>query len=158
MNTKDWLDMAEMYAKKESGCNKVAVGCAIVSPDREQILTLGANRAMPDLCKTRRGCLRMELYGEDSKAHRNSGDCRAIHSEIDAISGAANRGMPLQGAVAFVTRYPCESCAKALIQAGIKDVYYGGTADISGYTRDLFERHGVGCYHVTDWREDLSDR
>lgn len=158
MNTNSWLDMAEMYAKKNSGCNKVSVGCAIVTPDREKLLTLGANQTMPDLCKTRRGCLRVELYGEDSKVHRNSGDCRAIHSEIDAISEAAGWGVPLRGAIAFVTRYPCESCAKALIRAGIKEVYYGGTADISGYTRELFERYNVNCYHVTGWREDLSDR
>lgn len=158
MNTNSWLDMAEMYAKKNSGCNKVAVGCAIVTPDREKLLTLGANKAMPDLCKTRRGCLRVELYGEDSKVHRNSGDCRAIHSEIDAISEAAGWGVPLRGAIAFVTRYPCENCAKALVCAGIKEVYYGGTSDISGYTRELFERYNVNCYHVTGWREDLSDR
>lgn len=158
MNTNSWLDMAEMYAKKLSGCNKVAVGCAIVSPDRKQLLTLGANQAMPNLCKTKRGCLRVELYGEDSKVHRNSGDCRAIHSEIDAISGAAEWGVSLHGAIAFVTRYPCESCAKALIRAGIKEVYYGGTAEVSEYTRYLFEMYKVRCYHITGWHEDLSDR
>jgi len=158
MSNKSWLDMAETYAKQHSGCNKVAVGCAIVSLTSNNVLAFGANRAMPDLCKSPRGCLRVELYGDDSKNHRNSGDCRAIHSEIDAIASAARYGISLDRSVAYVTRYPCESCAKALIQAGIYEVYYGGTAEISDYTRALFERYNVRCYHITDWREDLSDR
>ena len=158
MKNKLWLDVAEMYAKHCSGCNKVAVGCVIVSPKDNRALSFGANRAMPDLCKSPRGCLRIEMYGDDSKNHRNSGDCRAIHSEIDAIAAAACYGISLDQSVAYVTRYPCESCAKALIQAGIREIYYGGTAEISDYTKLLLDRYEVSCYHITDWREDLSDR
>lgn len=153
---KDCLDFAQLYANKVSGCNKVAVGSAIVQGD--QIVSLGANRGVPDLCKTRRGCLRVEKYGDDSKNHRNPEDCRAIHSEIDAICGAAAAGVPVRGASIFVTRYPCEGCAKAIIAAGIKRVFYGGTARISQQTADMFDEYNIDCTYIPDWKEDMSDR
>lgn len=151
-----YLDLAQMYADSVSGCNKVSVGSVIVRDGR--MLSMGANRAIPDLCKSPRGCLRVEKYGEDSKTHRCPEDCRAIHSELDAICSAACDGVSVQGASIFVTRYPCESCAKAIIRAGIKQVIYGGTSEISEYTAAMLERYGVDYIHVLGWKEDLSDR
>lgn len=156
LSWKDCLDFAQLYANKVSGCNKVAVGSAIVKNGR--IIALGANRGVPDLCKTQRGCLRVEKYGEDSKSHRNPEDCRAIHSEIDALCSAASAGISVDGASIFVTRYPCEGCAKAIISAGIKRVFYGGTARISQQTEDMFDEYEVECTYIPDWKEDMSDR
>lgn len=158
MNTlasKQILNIAQLYADACSGCNKVKVGSAICNDGR--IVALGANRAEPNLCYVR-GCLRVELYGNDSKSHRNPEDCRAIHSEIDAICNAAKEGARLHGSSIYVTRYPCESCAKAIIAAGIKTVVYGGTTKISEQTRDIFERNNIQYQFVTDWKEDNSDR
>lgn len=156
LSCKDCLDFAQLYANKVSGCNKVAVGSAVVKNGR--IIALGANRGVPDLCKTQRGCLRVEKYGEDSKSHRNPEDCRSIHSEIDALCSAASAGISVDGASIFVTRYPCESCAKAIISAGIKRVFYGGTARISQQTAEMFDEYGVECTYIQDWKEDMSDR
>lgn len=153
---KECLDLAFSYAEMMSGCNKVAVGSVIVKDN--VIIGMGANKAMPDLCKSHRGCLRVEKYGEDSKAHRNPEDCRAIHSEIDAICMAAKSGASTEGGAIYVTRYPCESCAKAIVASGIKKVIYGGTADISDETRKILDEGYVDCYKVDGWREDNSDR
>ena len=153
---KECLDLAFSYAGMMSGCNKVAVGSVIVKDN--VIIGLGANKAMPDLCKSLRGCLRVEKYGEDSKVHRNPEDCRAIHSEIDAICMVAKAGSSTEGAAIYVTRYPCESCAKAIVASGIKKVIYGGTADISDETRRILDEGYVDCYKVDGWREDNSDR
>lgn len=146
------LDIAQAYADRYSGCRKVSVGCAIVDGDR--IVSLGANRSIPDLCK-RRGCLRVEKYGEDSKSHRLPSDCRAIHSEVDAIIKAAQN---LKGFSAYVTRYPCEACARALITAGIGRVYYGGSASISKETEQMLEDSGVLVMKVDSWKTDNTDR
>ena len=153
---KDCLDFAQLYANKVSGCRKVAVGSVIVADDT--LISFGANRGIPDLCKTPRGCMRVEKYGDDSKSHRNPEDCRAIHSEIDALCSAAKRGVSVKEASIYVTRYPCEGCAKAIIAAGIKHVYYGGTAKISLQTADMFDKYGVECVYIPDWKEDGSDR
>jgi dCMP deaminase len=152
MQREDYLDMAYLYATKMSGCCKVAVGAVIVKDD--QMIAFGANRAMPSICQTR-GCLRVEKYGNDSKSHRNPEDCRAIHSEICALSSL--RESPI-GATIYVTRYPCEGCAKAIAAAGIKEVVYGGTTQISHMTQDLFDDFNIKCIWLPDWKEDLSDR
>lgn len=156
MTWKDYLDIAYLYAQKQSGCRKVQVGSIIVG--HSKVLALGANRGLPDLCNTVRGCMRVEKYGNDSKSHRNPEDCRAIHSEIDAICNAAEAGQSTKDASIFVTRYPCEACAKAIISAGINRVFYGGTTKISKVTQDMFDKYNVVCVHVFDWMEDPSDR
>lgn len=152
MTWNEYLTLAQAYANMNSGCLKVAVGSVIVKDGK--IVGLGANRTFPELCK-KKGCLRKELYGDDSKSHRNPSDCRAIHSEIDAISSAS---VSLHKATIFVTRYPCEACARAIIAAGITRVVYGGTAKVSDQTLDMFDKYGVECSYVPYWKEDNSDR
>lgn len=152
MKREDYLDMAQMYADKLSGCTKVAVGCVIVKDER--MISFGANRSTFHNCKNR-GCYRVFKYGDDSKSHRNPEDCSAIHSEIDALSNLRENAA---GATIYVTRYPCEGCAKAIISAGIKEVIYGGTTQISDMTRDMFDEYNVRCIWIPDWKTDLSDR
>jgi dCMP deaminase len=146
-----YLKLAGAYAKEMSGCTKVSVGSCIVK--NGAVVSLGANRTMPDLCKTR-GCLRIELYGNNSKAHRNPEDCRAIHSEVDAIGNAARAGVNLDGATIYVTRYPCEACARLIITSGIKRVVYGRNQKVSTMTLQMFESAGVECYNESQYMED----
>lgn len=140
-----WLRLADEYAEIVSGCTKVHVGSIIVREGR--ILGLGANRSLPNLCKSM-GCLRMEKYGNNDKTHRGPGDCRAIHSEIDAI---CNSKADLTGATIFVTRYPCEGCARAIVAAGIGVVVYGRQQEISEETQRIFDSGHVHVVWAKDW-------
>ena len=45
-----------------------------------------------------------------------------VHSELNAILNY--RGGSLEGAKLYVSLFPCNECAKAIIQAGIKTVVY----------------------------------
>ncbi len=47
-----------------------------------------------------------------------------VHSELNAILSAGNRSNLIQGATIYVTRHPCNECAKAIIQSGIKKIIY----------------------------------
>lgn len=152
--TKMYLDIAHRYAEGRTGCDKVAVGAVIVKNyglANENIVSIGANRAIPDLCFGPRGCLRIELYGDDAKSHRLPSDCRALHSEIDAISKA---GQDLSGCDIFVTRYPCEACARAIIASGIKRVWWGREQDISEQTRQMFDIYRIEYRWLKDWTEE----
>lgn len=146
-----YLKLAGDYAREMTGCTKVAVGSAIVTEDGNIIL--GANRAIPDLCKTK-GCLRVEKYGNNAKEHRNPDDCRAIHSEIDAICGVAGYGVSIVGGTIYVTRYPCEGCARAIVAAGIKKVVWGRSQPISEMTKQIFDDAGIEYYNVPEYQED----
>lgn len=46
----------------------------------------------------------------------------AVHSELNAILNY--RGGSLEGSKIYVTLFPCNECAKAIIQSGIKEVIY----------------------------------
>lgn len=146
-----YLPLAGQYAKFHTGCTKVSVGSCIVKNDT--VVSMGANRAVPNLCRSH-GCLRIEKYGDNAKTHRNPDDCRAIHSEVDAIGKAARNGVNLEGATIYVTRYPCEACARLIIAAGIKTVIYGRNQQISDQTRQMFDLAGVSYFNYSDYMED----
>lgn len=146
-----YLDIAQSYADMWSTCTKVAVGCVIVPSDG--YLICGANRGVDFNCRVK-GCQRVALYGENSKDHRLPSDCRAVHSEVDAITRASRHGVQTNGATAFVTRYPCEACARALVAAGISTVYYGRSQEISEQTQYIFASNGVRVVRVKSWNYD----
>lgn len=49
---------------------------------------------------------------------------RAVHAEMDAILSCARSHESTSGASIYVTTYPCHNCAKHLISAGIRRVFY----------------------------------
>lgn len=145
------LDSAHLYAESQSGCTKVSVGSLIIdSPHSTQARVYGANETLPASCK-KQGCLRIQKYGNASKQHRNPEDCRAIHSEINAISIAARYGVKIEGKTIVVTRYPCEACARAIITSGIKEVVYGRAQNCSDETFKMLTLAGISVIHINDW-------
>lgn len=54
------------------------------------------------------------------------GHChRVVHAEQNVVSMAARKGISLEGATLYVTHFPCDTCLKILINAGIKEIVYG---------------------------------
>lgn len=151
------LNIAQSYADAYTGCCKTAVGSLIVdSLLAPTVMIPGANFSIPHSCKTH-GCLRKEKYGEDSKSHRAPEDCRAIHSELSAIIAANSNGVSVKGKTIIVTRYPCEACARAIVQAGISRVVYGRAYEISEETHKIFEMADVEVLHISEWGKDIND-
>lgn len=156
MKTKEYLRLAQEYADKESRCVKVAVGSLLI-PKNKNLKIFGANITLPVSCKEN-GCRRIDLYGEDSKNHRLPSDCRSLHSEITTISEAARYGISTKDAKMYVTRYPCEACARTIVNAGISTVYYGREQVISEETAEIFRSAGVKVIHVEDWTYNDTER
>lgn len=91
------------------------VGCCIVSQDNK-ILSMGYN-GFPQ------GCSDDEFPWEktDTTPDHNK-YLYSTHSELNAILNY--RGGSLEGSKLYVTLFPCNECAKAIIQAGIKTLVY----------------------------------
>lgn len=140
----DILKNIHNRAKRVSMCCKAQVGAEIYNP---KYVAFGCNITMPGNCK-REGCHRIKMYGDDAKSHRLPSDCYAIHAEVDAIATAARTGESLYGATIFVTRYPCEACARAIVSAGIKEVVYGGIEEISEQTKEIFDNYTVEVTYI----------
>ena len=91
------------------------VGSCIVSQDNK-ILSMGYN-GFP------RGCSDDEYPW--SREEENPLDTKYLyvtHSELNAILNY--RGGSLEGSKLYVSMFPCNECAKAIIQAGIKTLIY----------------------------------
>ena len=73
------------------------------------------------------------------------------HSELNAILNY--RGGSLEGAKMYVTLFPCNECAKAIIQAGIKTLVYdcdkyASTPSVLASKR-MLDAAGVRYYQYT---------
>ena len=106
-----FMGIAQLSALRSKDPN-TQVGACIVSPEHK-ILSMGYN-GFP------MGCSDDEFPwcrdGEDNKY------LYTAHSELNAILNY--RGGSLDGTTIYVTLFPCNECAKAIIQSGIKEVVY----------------------------------
>lgn len=91
------------------------VGACIVSDDNK-IMAVGYN-GFP------RGCSDDDFPWERSAESTNETKYPFVcHAELNAILNAG--GQSLKGARIFVALFPCNECAKAIIQSGISEVIY----------------------------------
>ncbi len=89
------------------------VGACIVGPDKK-ILSVGYN-GMPVGCSD--DVMPWAREGEPMETKY----LYVCHAELNAI---LNYGGKLKGACLYTTLFPCNECAKAIIQAGIREVVY----------------------------------
>ncbi|MCP4632662.1 MAG: cytidine deaminase [candidate division Zixibacteria bacterium] len=112
-----FMHMAKLVSSR-STCLRRQVGAVIVKSKR--VLTTGYNGAPSGLEHCLEiGCLRDELKIPSGERHEL---CRAIHAEQNALVQAASFGVSVQGATIYSTTYPCNLCAKMLINSGIKEI------------------------------------
>ena len=107
-----FMGVAILAAQRSKDPN-TQVGACIVSNDNK-ILSIGYN-GMPLNCSD-----------DDFTWERDTADDNkyfyTVHSELNAILNY--RGGSLEGSKIYVTLFPCNECAKAIIQAGIKTLIY----------------------------------
>ena len=116
------------------------VGSCIVSQDNK-ILSMGYN-GFPI------GCSDDEFPWEREGGPLETKYSYIVHSELNAILNY--RGGSLEGAKLYVSLFPCNECAKAIIQAGITTIIYGGDkyADTPAViaSKRMLDRAGVRYY------------
>ncbi len=104
-----------LLSAQRSKDNSTQVGACIVN-DEKKIVSVGYN-GMPT------GCLDDEMPWE--RTGDNALDTKypfVCHAELNAILNSSIHGV--NGATLYVTLFPCNECAKAIIQCGIKRVVY----------------------------------
>ncbi|AQX53683.1 ComE operon protein 2 [Priestia flexa] len=114
-----------------STCERLAVGATIVRDKR--IIAGGYN-----------GSISGGVHCADEGCYVIDNHCvRTIHAEVNALLQCAKFGVKTEDAEVYVTHFPCLNCCKALIQAGIKTVYYANDYKNHPYAIELFEQSGV---------------
>lgn len=99
------MEIAEVICMR-STCERLHVGALIVSEDLKNIRSFGYNgnyAGGPNTCDS-----------------TEKGNCGCTHAEINClIKSRSDRDI-----VMFVSQSPCINCAKAIINAGIRKVFY----------------------------------
>ncbi len=131
-----FMGVAKLAACRSKDPN-TQVGACIVSPENI-IISTGYN-GMP------KGCSDDEFPwnrdGEDTKYPY------VVHAELNAILNA--NGRDLRNSRVYVALFPCNECAKAIIQSGVKEVVYLSDkyANTPGTqaSKRMLEAAGVKC-------------
>jgi len=77
-----------------------------------------------------------------------AGHCiRSLHAEQNALLQAAYIGIPCEGATMYVTCQPCNTCAKMLINAGVRRVVYEGDYP-DEFSLELFRESGMEAFRL----------
>ena len=119
---KDYLTWDEFFmgvaqlAAKRSKDPSTQVGACIVSNDN-RILSVGYNgtpNGFDDIY------FPWDREGEELETKY----LYVVHAERNAILNYRGNSKDLEGAKIYVDLFPCNECAKEIIQSGIKEVYY----------------------------------
>lgn len=110
----NWIKFLMGFATHAATKSKdtTKVGAVLVGPDHVALLTSynGPPKGVNDYPSR---FVRPEKY------------LYASHAEQNLIAFAARRGIAVEGCTVMVTHMPCSSCARTLIQAGVKQIVYG---------------------------------
>ena len=143
MKREDYISWDEYFmgisilSAQRSKDGNTQVGACIVSPENK-ILSVGYN-GMPI------GCNDDEMPWEREGEPLDTKYPFVCHAELNAILNRSTGS--LKNAKIYVSLFPCNECAKAIIQSGIKEVIYWEDkyADTDGVkaSKKMFEMAGV---------------
>lgn len=154
---KDYISFDEYFmgvallSAKRSKDPSTQVGSCIVSKDK-RILSIGYNG-------TPNGINDSEFTWEREGEYLNTKYPYVIHSEINSIVNFRGNSRELEEATIYVTLFPCNECAKMIIQSGIKKVVFLSDkykdTDSSIAAKKLFDSCGVEYVKYSSNTEDI---
>jgi dCMP deaminase len=134
-----FISLAKAAAQR-STCPSRKVGCVVVNPETNQVISMGYNGAARGTSHCTEDC----LIRESGKGWRK---CNAIHAELNAVISAAMNGTSTNGATMYLTTTPCLFCSRTIINAGIRkviaDTFYPQKEAI-----ELLQEGGVDVYVI----------
>ncbi|MBR2505165.1 MAG: hypothetical protein IKB61_04425 [Elusimicrobiaceae bacterium] len=157
-----FIKMAELVAD-QSTCCRLQVGAVLVKDNR--VISIGFNGTPTGQLHCEDNFRDVYEAGykdqfatyEDFTASRTFYDLHGkwsieneLHAEQNAIAFAAKNGIATQGATVYVTWSPCVHCAKVIVSAGIKKVFYKNMYDRSQEGIVFLAKNGIECRQLTD--------
>ena len=108
-----FMGVAKLSALRSKDPN-TKVGACIVN-EKKRIIGVGYN-GFPYGCEDD-----VFPWNNNSESYYDSKYPYVVHAEMNAI---LNSTRSLEGATLYVTLFPCNECAKSIIQCGIKEIVY----------------------------------
>ncbi len=127
----DYFMATALLIATRSPCERLHVGCVVVSSvdPKNRLVAAGYNGFLPATPHVSRV--------------RDNHEQATVHAEQNAIADAARRGSSVQGCIAYVTHFPCISCAKILAAAGIAEIRYHFDYNNDLLVQPLMEDAGI---------------
>jgi len=97
-----------ILASGRSPCQRLHVGSVIVKDNR--LISMGYNGFLP-------GAPHVSIIKDN---HEQA----IVHSEINAITDCAKRGVQVSGATFYITHFPCINCFRTIASSNIKEIVY----------------------------------
>ncbi len=134
-----FMEIARTVAKRAT-CDRGRSGCVIVK--NKQILVTGYVGAPKGLSHCDEiGHQFKTMTHEDG--HQTQHCVRTTHAEQNAICQAAKRGVAIENATLYCKMTPCSTCAKMIINAGVKRVICDKRYHAGAESEKMFEQAGV---------------
>jgi dCMP deaminase len=134
-----FLGLTEMVGMRGT-CDRGRAGCIIVKDKR--ILATGYVGSPIGCCHCDEAGHEMHtVIHEDGHESRHC--IRTAHAEQNAIANAARFGVALEGSAIYVHMTPCYTCAKMIINAGIKRVVCNLDYHAGGRSKEIFKEAKV---------------
>jgi dCMP deaminase len=143
-----FMGVAQLSAMRSKDPNSQVGACIVNS--RKRIIGIGYN-GFPT------GCSDDELPWEREGNYLQTKYPYVCHAEMNAITNSSNKA-ELEGATIYVSLFPCNECAKLMVQVGIKEVVYLDDKypdqDIFVAAKKIFDMAGVKYRrHIPQHRE-----
>lgn len=121
-------------------CDRGKSGCVVTK--NNQILVTGYVGAPVGLAHCDEvGHEFKQMVGEDGKVSQHC--VRTTHAEQNAICQAAKTGVSLDGATLYCRMTPCYTCAKMIVNCGIKRVVAQNDYHASAETKRIFSEASI---------------
>lgn len=112
-----------MAVRLRANCKGNRVGAIIVLDNR--IISTGYNGTPENMTNCLDGgCYRCANRDKSYKSGEAYDLCICVHAEQNAILAAARFGISTSGSTMYTTMRPCFGCAKEMLQAQVRSVYY----------------------------------
>lgn len=120
----EYFMMLADVVRARADCTRRKVGALIVKDKR--IIATGYNGTPHNIKNcSEGGCQRCRQRDQGKiSAIEYEESCVCIHAEQNAIIQAAYLGISTKDAIFYCTNLPCSSCAKMIINAGIREVIH----------------------------------
>lgn len=135
------LNMASTFSKDTS----TKVGAIAIEPNTLQIKSIGYNGLPRKLEET------AERWKKPNKY------LYVVHAEANMICNASLNGVSLADSILIVTFYPCNECAKLIVQSGIKiiitkqpDSSKKNWTESFKISKEIFDELGIQIILLTD--------
>ena len=141
-----FMEIARVVGSRGT-CDRGRAGAVIVK-DKRIIATgyVGSPKGLPHCDEV--GHLMSDVINTDGKISRHC--IRTAHAEQNAIVQAALHGISTNGATIYIKFEPCLTCAKMIINAGIKRVVCEKKYHAAAQSREYLKQAAVELFVVKD--------